>query len=106
MSLWHPDKTKLLNFERYYDGSLAAGASFTPVHKGLFMASGLDGNDFSIDRVHWEVYSTANAKWGDVAAYQYSVNLAFHLAIGDGANLRLKNACTAAINVVIFRMGY
>jgi len=94
-------------FERYYTGTLATGASYTPVDKGLFgvATDGLikntdSGSSAGITGQYYDGTSWLTIRIdGDYPGQAGAL-------IGDGANMRITNVGTTNPRiVVIMRMG-
>lgn len=96
-----------LTFERYYTGTLATGASYTPVDKGLFGVAS-DGliratDSSSVAGITGEYYD--GTAWRTIRIDGTDPGHAGAL-IGDGANMRIRNVGTTNPRiVVIMRMG-
>jgi len=93
-----------LEFERYADISLAAGASYTPTVSGLFHASG--AIYIAYGKIQFSYRSDLDAAWYPVRTEDYTGLPVYGNPIGDGTNLMFYNATAAAYTLVLMRMGY
>ena len=93
---------KAPTFERYYHGTLAIMASYTPAVSGVFSAAVSEYTDHLraeyFDGTGWRYLKTG----GGVAADE---PYALEFAIGDGANFRLSNTdIEFSLQLVVMRM--
>lgn len=83
--------------EKYSEGSLASGATYTPNSSGVFFSS--NGQQ----AINVAYYSTVAATWYPVKTL---ATLAGSTAIGDGTNFQIKNNNPGARNYCLMRHYY
>jgi hypothetical protein len=95
-----------LTFEKYYDAHMAAGATYTPAAKGLFMANDYASSAYTAGETktnhRWDTYF--QSAWHPTYNYNDGQGMRPLLVIGDGANLKFV-IDTYPADVVLMRMG-
>jgi len=100
MSLWHPNLIYLPKLEKYYDGTIGAGASYIPADAGLFHAAAnlyISGRSGCMQPQYYNAYAGV---WYRIWGYDYET---FGTFIGDGANFRFYNDSTITARISIMR---
>jgi hypothetical protein len=94
-----PAAARALKFERYYDGSLAASASYTPAVGGLFTYPVGVSSTYPLVA---NLYSTANSSWLGIGLSNAGY---IPPAIGDGSNFKITNQhSSSTAKIVVMRV--